>query len=107
MRKGMSALANSGHLKQKDRLTAVSPKFYASPLIATAFNPLCHAAFVNDRHSAIAVAPNNNIITVACVVTPIIAIMVSYSDAHASRTNADLRILCIRRKHDRNSGGRK
>src|SRR5262245_49927885 len=103
----MSALANSGHLKQKDRLTAVSPTFYASPLIATAFNPLCHAVFMNDRHSVIACAPNNNIITVAYVVTLIIAIMVSYSEAHASRTNAELLILCIRKKHDRNSGGRK
>jgi hypothetical protein len=64
---------------------------------------------VNDRHSAIAVAvaPNNDIITVACVVMPIIAIMVSYSDAHASRTNADKRLLCMRRKHDRNSDSRK
>jgi hypothetical protein len=77
------------------------------PLIATALNPLCHAAFVNDRHTAIAVAPNNDIITLACVVMAIIAIMVSYSDTYASRTNADICILCIRRKHDRNSDGRK
>jgi hypothetical protein len=62
---------------------------------------------VNDRHSAIAAMPNNNIITLTCVVMPIIAIMVSYSDAYAGRTNADIRILCVRRNRNRNPGGSK
>jgi hypothetical protein len=82
-------------------------RIQTTPLIATALDPLCHAAFVNDRRSAIRVAPNNDIVTVPCVMMPPIAIMISYSDAHASRTNTDIRILSMRRKHDRNSDGRK
>jgi hypothetical protein len=76
-------------------------------LIATTLNPLGYAAFVNDRHSAIAVAPNNDIIPVACVVVPIIAIMVSHADANANRANADICFLCMGRKHHRNSDSRK
>jgi hypothetical protein len=83
------------------------PEVTGIALIATALDPFCHAAFVNDRHPAIAVAPNNDIIALACVVVPIIAVMVSYSDAYAGRTDADIRLLCMRRKHDRNSDGRK
>jgi hypothetical protein len=78
-----------------------------TPLIAAALNPLCHAVFVNDCHPTVAVTPNNDIITIACVVMPPIAIMVSYSDAHANRSNTDIRLLGMRRKHDCNSNGRK
>ena len=79
----------------------------STPLVATALDPLCHAVFVNDRHSAIPVAPNNDIITVACIVMPPIAVMVSYSNTHTIRTNTDIRVLSMRRKYDRNSDGRK
>ena len=45
---------------------------------------------MNDRHSAIAVT---------CVVVPpiavTVAVMVSYTDAHATRANADICILSI------------
>jgi hypothetical protein len=78
-----------------------------TPLIAAALNPLCYAAFVNDCHPTIAIAPNNDIITIACVVMPPITIMVSYSDTHANRSNTDIRLLSMRRKHDRDSNGRK
>jgi hypothetical protein len=62
---------------------------------------------VNDRYSAIAVAPDNDIITVARVVMPPIPIMVSYADAHARRANADIRFLSMHGKHDCNPDGRK
>jgi hypothetical protein len=59
---------------------------------------------MNDRHSAIAV-------TVTCVVVPpiavTVAVMVSYTDAYATRANADISILRMCRNHDRNPDGRK
>jgi hypothetical protein len=82
---------------------AVFPR-YASSLIATALNPLCNATLVNDRHSAIAPVANNNIITLTCVVMPIIAIVISYSDAYAGGTDADIRILCMCRNRNRDPG---
>jgi hypothetical protein len=73
-----------------------------SSLIATVLNPLRHAAFVNDGNSAM---------TVTCIVVPpitvAVAVMVSYTDADTTRTNADIRILSICRNHDCNSDGRK
>jgi hypothetical protein len=57
---------------------------------------------VNDGYSAITVT--------SVVVPPIavtVAVMVSYTDAHATRPNADVRILSIRRHRHRNSKGRK
>ncbi len=75
-------------------------------LIAAALNPFCHAVFVNDCRPAVAVTPNNDIITIVVVMPPI-AIMVSYSDVHANRSNADIRLLSMRRKRNCNSNGRK
>jgi hypothetical protein len=76
-------------------------------LIAAALYPFSHAVFVNDRHSAPAIMPDNDIITITCIVMPPIAIMVSYSNAHTNWPNADIGVLGMRRKHDCNSNGRK
>jgi hypothetical protein len=62
---------------------------------------------VNDRHPAIAAVPYNNLITLTCVVMPIVVIVVSYSDAYAGWTDADVRILRMRRKRNRNPGSSK
>jgi hypothetical protein len=56
---------------------------------------------VDNRYAAIAVT--------RIVVSPIavtVAVVVSYADANATWTDADVRVLSMCRKRDRNSGGR-
>jgi hypothetical protein len=64
-------------------------------LVPAAFDPLCHAIFMNDRGPTIAVAPNNNVITIACVVMPPISVMIPNADANANRSNADISIFSM------------
>lgn len=75
-----------------------------TPLIATALDPLSRAALVNNSYSTITIMPE---LMLACIMMPPIVIMVSYSDAHADWANADIRILSLSRKRDRNPDGRK
>jgi hypothetical protein len=62
---------------------------------------------VNDRRPTIAVVSNNDIITIACVMMPPIAVMVSNPDAYANWSNTDICILSMCGKHDCNSNSRK